>query len=584
MSWFIPSEIAQMALSSVLALVFFYHYWHDRKIYLLIWGSAWTLWSLKYPYEILAFLGHNSIIIHASALLCWLLGGTLLPIGIFKFIDKKLPRIWTYGAISLCLWIFASLFIGLPDSVRLVPIFFFLGLIFIWAGVGLLKSKETEVTGKYITGWLFIILGIHLADYPFLVQASWLAAIGYIIAAILAFVLAHSTLLVYYQKIRDDLSKNEQRFRLLAENAQDIIFRYQLNPKPSMEYISPAAATITGYTIDEFYNDPDLFVRLIHPEHRSAFSHSLEPDIMLKKSILRWVKKDGKTIWVELYNTPILNKERKPLVVEGIARDVTARKLAEEKALRNEKSRRDLLTNVSHDLRTPITSIQGYLEALLENVISEPEEREQCLRLVHTRVLGINRLIQDLFDLTRLETQQTSFHFSRFSLEELMDITYEKYKYDVEQAGKKLLLEKPAAYTGPSKTHAVTFVETSLKDTLTIDYDRIDQVFNNLISNALKHTPINGRIVLSYMFAQDKEETIITIQNDGAGIAEKDLPYIFDRFYKASKSRESSKNSSGLGLAISKEIVNAHGGLIWAESILNRGSSFHFTLPVSGTK
>ena len=570
MSWFIPSEIAQMTLSSVLALVFFYHYWHDRKLYLLIWGLAWTLWSLKYPYEILSFLGNNSFIIHASALLCWLLGGILLPIGIFKFINKDLPRTWTYGVISLCIWIFASLFMGLPDPVRLLPIFLFLGLVFIWAGVGFLRSKETEVTGKYITGWIFILLGIHLADYPILAQSTWFAPIGYIIAAILAFVLGHGILLVYYQKIRDDLSKNEQRFRLLAENAQDIIFRYQLFPKPGMEYISPAATAITGHTVDEFYHDPDLFIKLIHPEQRSLFNSSLKSTSVSEKSVLKWTKKNGKTIWIEQYTTPIFNKEQKLIAMEGIARDVTERKLAEEKVLRNEKSRRDLLTNVSHDLRTPITSIQGYLEALLDNVISEPEERKQCLRLIHTRVLGINRLIQDLFELTRLETRQTAFDFSQVSLIGMIDKTYEKYKYDAEQAGINLILEKPPG--------AITTTVANFDHTLSIDWDRIDRVFSNLISNSIKHTPVNGSITLKYMLTANNKEVTITVKDSGTGINKKDLPYIFDRFYKASQSRESLKGSSGLGLAIAKEIVEAHGGRIWADIPPEGGTAIYFTL------
>jgi len=126
---------------------------------------------------------------------------------------------------------------------------------------------------------------------------------------------------------------------------------------------------------------------------------------------------------------------------------------------------------------------------------------------------------------------------------------------------------------------AITTV-ANFNSTLSIDWDRIDRVFGNLISNAIKHTPINGSITLKYLLTANHKEVIITVQDSGTGIKEKNLPYIFDRFYKASQSRDSLKGSSGLGLAIAKEIIESHGGRIWSESPPEGGTAIHFTLPL----
>ena len=139
--------------------------------------------------------------------------------------------------------------------------------------------------------------------------------------------------------------------------------------------------------------------------------------------------------WVEQNTTGILDKKGDLIGLEGIIRDITERKKSEDKILELEKSRRDLLTNISHELRTPITSIQGYVEALMDGIAETKEEQKKYLEIVLNRVQGLNRLIKDLFELTRLEERQISFNYSIFYLEDLINTLYERFIIDVEQAG-----------------------------------------------------------------------------------------------------------------------------------------------------
>jgi signal transduction histidine kinase len=233
---------------------------------------------------------------------------------------------------------------------------------------------------------------------------------------------------------------------------------------------------------------------------------------------------------------------------------------------RLEKSRRQLLSNISHDLGTPITLIQGYVEALLDGIVERPEQQQKYLRLIHSRVTGLSRLIQDLFQLSKLEARQISFSIQEITVEEYVRHFYERYELEVKNAGLTFDFQ-------------VTSPPGGMGGYVQVDLDRMDQVYTNVIYNAVKYTPAGGKIRLVYSV---EESLIVTkIIDTGCGIEQEDLPYIFDRFYMKDKSRNSAAGGSGLGLSIAKEIVEFHGGNIWAESRVHQGTSICFLLPVS---
>lgn len=246
-----------------------------------------------------------------------------------------------------------------------------------------------------------------------------------------------------------------------------------------------------------------------------------------------------------------------------------------------ENSRRHLLANISHELRTPITLIQGYLEALIYDIIIKKGERKQHLVQIHSKTLQLNQLIEDLFELSRLEIKQSSFKMNPVVVRAWVEGIFDRFSTDVEQNQLRFA----------SENHLSPNDESCW---LIMDKARMDQVLSNLVFNAIKFTPKDGTITMTvdvetasqhFDKASDgiKKRLRIQIRDNGSGIPESDLPQIFERFYKAKKA-PNKQQGTGLGLAISKAIVEHHQGKIGAESKEREGSTFYFTLPLFETK
>lgn len=233
---------------------------------------------------------------------------------------------------------------------------------------------------------------------------------------------------------------------------------------------------------------------------------------------------------------------------------------------RMEQSRRQLVSNISHDLRTPITLLQGYLEAIRDGVIQEPQKLDSTIRLMLTKVEGLNGLIQDLFDLSMLEARQVPMTFEHVRLADWLERLVQEYEPEFK--------EKGIEFAGRSGG------ESFEKGIARIDEHRMDRVLANLIYNALKHTPQGGRITLSITAEAAQRKLRVQVADTGSGIHPSDLPHIFERFYKNDKSRHSSSGGSGLGLSIAKEIVETHGGRLSAENAEGGGSLFTIELPL----
>jgi len=233
---------------------------------------------------------------------------------------------------------------------------------------------------------------------------------------------------------------------------------------------------------------------------------------------------------------------------------------------RNELARRHMAADVAHELNTPLSVIRGNLEAMLDGVV--PVERDQVASLYEESLL-LSRLIADLRDLSLAEAGQLKLQRFRENVNSLIRRAAERLQPQVEAKGVTLQVE----------------VYEDLPPVL-VDGDRIVQVLANLLSNALRYTPSGGVITVGarrYGGAAGGGSSVveITVSDTGAGIPAEDLRHVFDRFYRADHSRSRSTGGSGLGLAIVQQLVQAHGGKVWAESEEGRGSTFHFTLPCS---
>ena len=225
---------------------------------------------------------------------------------------------------------------------------------------------------------------------------------------------------------------------------------------------------------------------------------------------------------------------------------------------RVEKTRRDFIANVSHELRTPLTSIQGYAETLLDSR-GAPENQREFVEIIRKNATRMARLTEDLLVLARVESGEHKLNFQLVMPQELLDDAVQTFRELAASRGIELSMMNMA-------TSAVL-----------VDRDAIHQVFTNLIDNALKYGDQGGKILVG---ACETEEGVqFYVRDFGSGIASEHLPRLFERFYRVDKARSRESGGTGLGLAIAKHVVRAHSGAIHAESELNHGSTFYFTLP-----
>lgn len=227
-----------------------------------------------------------------------------------------------------------------------------------------------------------------------------------------------------------------------------------------------------------------------------------------------------------------------------------------------EKLKSDFIANVSHELRTPIAMLQGYSEAILDGVVTTDEERNDMIRIIYDESKRMSRLVTDLLDLARME----SGHMSLYKDEVPLVSVIERMTHKFDQTAKE--------------SHVNLLIETNFSDDtrISIDEDRIEQVLTNLVDNAIRHTPAEGSVTVSITNEQNFAK--IQVRDTGQGIPQDDLPYVFERFYKADKARTRSKGGTGLGLAITKNIVEAHNGTITVDSVEQQGTTFTFYLPL----
>ncbi len=233
-----------------------------------------------------------------------------------------------------------------------------------------------------------------------------------------------------------------------------------------------------------------------------------------------------------------------------------------ERLEREDRMRRDLVANVSHDLRSPLASISGYLETILiKDASLSQEDRKKYLEIGLRNTQKLSKLVDDLFELSKLDAMQIEPEMVEFSLAELIHDIVLQYEQAARQNGVQLEIET---------AHKISTVRA--------DIALVDRVISNLVENAIKHTPRGGKVQI-VPSKQDENWVSVKVVDTGEGITEEELPYIFERFYKVDKSRSDSGSGTGLGLAIAKRIVELHGSTLSVESSIDEGTTFSFQLP-----
>lgn len=352
------------------------------------------------------------------------------------------------------------------------------------------------------------------------------------------------------------LARSEQRFRGIAEGAQDLIYLYRPGPPPTLEYVNDVIEEVIGYSREELMADPGTLLRIVHPEDRERAEAILagKSSPGLPES-LRVIAKDGTVVPLEHRVTYVREASGALRTVEGIARDITARQ-------RLEQLKADWASLISHELKNPLTAILGFAELMDKGGLADdPEQRHAAARRIRARAYDMDRMINDMLTVANLETSALQLILRETDLEALV-------RWRAEAA--------PVS----DRHRVVVDVQEGLPSPR-IDRDRLGYAISNLLSNAIKYSPDGGEVRLSVTAAGD--EVRIAVTDEGRGIERADLDHIFERFDRgAAAARTGAPAGHGLGLFVAKGIVEAHGGRMEVQSEPGKGSTFTIVLPASG--
>ncbi len=262
---------------------------------------------------------------------------------------------------------------------------------------------------------------------------------------------------------------------------------------------------------------------------------------------------------------PVKSKDEMGQLAQGFEEMRVRLKDSIEKQLAYEENRKELIANISHDLKTPITTIKGYVEGIRDGVANSPEKVDRYIQTVYSKSIELDHMIDELFLYSKLDLQRLPFHFEKIHFDDYLQDFVEELRFDLEEkrVGINLQIEKNGDYQ------------------IIGDREHLKRVITNIVDNSLKYIDKEDK-ELSFHLSTVDSQVLFKLTDNGPGIAEENLSMIFDRFYRADMARGTEKGGSGLGLSIAKRIIEEHHGSIWAESQKGQGTTISFTLTKAG--
>jgi len=326
------------------------------------------------------------------------------------------------------------------------------------------------------------------------------------------------------------------------------------------------AENIFGWTSAEMIGQPlerllPERARGVHDAHMDGFRNAKEDSRKMgERREISGVRKNGEEFPAEAAIAKVRMGDA--VVYSVVLRDITHQMVLQKRLQRAVIARDETVGMVAHDLRNPLSAIKMLAASILEGAESLPKVVAEDVAMIRSAADQMDRLIRDLLDVTRVEAGQLRVDMSPVKVSDLLDESLNTLRPLVSDAGVNL-----AVQPGPALT-------------VMADRARISQVLSNLVGNALKFTPAKGQLTIEV--AHTDEGARISVSDNGSGISQEVLPYVFDRFWQTPNASIRSRGA-GLGLPIARGIVQAHGGRMWAESELAKGSTFSFTLPLASS-
>jgi len=342
---YLSLHLACMLLAGSIVVVFALVYWQDKQEYLRYWfyfqilnltaGIFLFLYLFNIPWPV--FNGLYQI--------CFLAGAYALLLGTCLLVERSLPTLFKPWLLLLTLWVVTATIYNWPPLLTNLPAPLGVSSAFIYTGWLLLNQQRVSGAGLWLTAVAFILWGLHILDRPFLMNMPAIVPYSYALVMGLGVSASLGQVMIYFSFSRDALTRREKQFRLLADNARDILFRYRLGENMGFEYISPSAKLLYGYSPAEHYQDPNLWCRIVDRNVRDLIRGYLDMPEKLPPSLeIKIQTREGESIWLEQTSVVIKDSNQQTVAIEGIMRDITQRRLMEEQ-LRH-LSLHDALTGV----------------------------------------------------------------------------------------------------------------------------------------------------------------------------------------------------------------------------------------------
>jgi PAS domain S-box-containing protein len=353
------------------------------------------------------------------------------------------------------------------------------------------------------------------------------------------------------EKSQNALSESEKKYRTIFENVQDVF--YQTDLQGNILEISPSISRYTenhrgnlvGKSVTTIYHDP-----LDHSRLLQALKEKKE----IEDFNLRLKDKLGKEIFTSVNAHLVFDNYGNPVAIEGLMRDVTVRKYAEEALRESDRLKSDFVSSVSHELRTPLASILGFSSTILRDKKMTPEVRDEFINIIYQESQRLSKLIEDILNISRIESGRVTYKMRKIDCKPILSEILEVHKIQAEEK------DIDVYYKFPDERYDIF-----------ADPDALKQVFSNLFGNAIKFTPEKGQIRARLL--KKAEGVSLEISDTGIGIPEKEKNKVFEKFYRVYRPGLETKGT-GLGLSIVKEILDAHEAEIEIDSKENEGTTF----------
>ncbi len=363
------------------------------------------------------------------------------------------------------------------------------------------------------------------------------------------------------------LVESEQRVTSILNNITDIVWSIKM-PELKLDYVSPSVEKIYGYSPKEFFDNPNLFQEIIHPDDKPLLNERFQFLLANNYAIFerRNIHRNGKVVWILDKSQLIYNDNNEIVKIEGIAHDITELKErefliqqqnSELSKLNADKDR--FIKILAHDLKNPFNSLLGFSELLLKNLRKyDIEKIEKQINTIYNTSKQTYNLLEDLLLWSKSQVGKLPFEPQTYLFSEICKEVITNFKIN-------------------PKNITINCLETE-KTKVTVDLNMFNTVMRNLISNAIKFTNQNGQI--NVYAEKNHKNAIITVSDNGIGIEKEVIPKLWETYTNYSTIGTNNEKGTGFGLTLCKELIEKHGGQIWVESEVGKGSDFKFTLPL----